>query len=218
MSLLNFLSRYRVQWLIITGSGLDDWIYWSLFLQSILITINYNSSKSISCRGLAPFLTGLRVSSLLPWLIGSDLRISHFFSFRCPLISTPQLNTQLNWTTELPSEFSYEWRMSNDDSLTNGFGSESELLYDCGLPQSSSSWGQTPWHSRPEIFLQLSPCGNSPYVTSSRIYNLSCCLRWVSESGVTSLCKTCSCLLNSLRYLQMLFASNAMTLAAISLH
>jgi hypothetical protein len=26
---------------------------------------------------------------------GSDLRIGHFFSFRCPLVSTPRLNTQL---------------------------------------------------------------------------------------------------------------------------
>jgi hypothetical protein len=30
------------------------------------------------------------------WL-GSDLRIGHFFSFRCPLVNIPQLNTeQLN--------------------------------------------------------------------------------------------------------------------------
>jgi hypothetical protein len=32
------------------------------------------------------------------WL-GSDLRVGHFFSFRCPLVNTPQLNSQL----------SYEW-------------------------------------------------------------------------------------------------------------
>jgi hypothetical protein len=32
------------------------------------------------------------------WL-RSDLRVGHFFSFRCPLVNTPQLNTQL----------SYEW-------------------------------------------------------------------------------------------------------------
>jgi hypothetical protein len=38
------------------------------------------------------------------WL-GSDIRIGHFFSFRCPLISTPQLNTQLlnSLTTESES-------------------------------------------------------------------------------------------------------------------
>jgi hypothetical protein len=34
-----------VPWLIITGSGLDDWIYWHFFT----ITINYNSSQSCEC-------------------------------------------------------------------------------------------------------------------------------------------------------------------------
>jgi hypothetical protein len=28
------------------------------------------------------------------WL-GPDLRVGHFLSFRCPLVSTPQLNTEL---------------------------------------------------------------------------------------------------------------------------
>jgi hypothetical protein len=60
------LHRYcyvsGIPWLIITGSGLDDWIYWHLHLQSLLITIDY-------CLRLAQFLTGLRVSSLLLWLI-----------------------------------------------------------------------------------------------------------------------------------------------------
>jgi hypothetical protein len=32
--------------------------------------------------------------------------IGHFFSFRCPLVNTPQLNTQPNSTTELTSEVS----------------------------------------------------------------------------------------------------------------
>jgi hypothetical protein len=27
----------------------------------------------------------------------SDLRVGHFFSFRCPLVNTPQLNTQLSY-------------------------------------------------------------------------------------------------------------------------
>jgi hypothetical protein len=44
-----------VPWLIITGSGLDNLIYWRLLLQSLLITISYNSSQWICCRGLAPF-------------------------------------------------------------------------------------------------------------------------------------------------------------------
>jgi hypothetical protein len=35
-----------------------------------------------------------------------------------------------------------------------------------GSPPISSPWCQAPWGPRPEIF-QLSPCDNSPYVTSS---------------------------------------------------
>jgi hypothetical protein len=41
------------------------------------------------------------------WL-SSDLLISHFFSFRCPLINTPQLNTQPNSTTELLNSLTSE--------------------------------------------------------------------------------------------------------------
>jgi hypothetical protein len=38
----------RVPWLIITGSGLDDWIYWHF----LTITINYNSSQSMDVQDL----------------------------------------------------------------------------------------------------------------------------------------------------------------------
>jgi hypothetical protein len=37
-----------VPWRIVKGFGLDDWIYWRLLLKSLLITINYNSSKSMT--------------------------------------------------------------------------------------------------------------------------------------------------------------------------
>jgi hypothetical protein len=37
-----------------------------------------------------------------------------------------------------------------------------------GLPPIISSWRQSPWDSRPEIFvLRLNPCGHKPYVTSN---------------------------------------------------
>jgi hypothetical protein len=36
-----------------------------------------------------------------------------------------------------------------------------------------------------------------PFALYTTIYNLSCGLRWVSESRVTSVCKSCSCLLSS---------------------
>jgi hypothetical protein len=41
------------------------------------------------------------------WL-GSNLRVGHFFSFRCPLVHTPQLNTQLSYERILV----YEWRLN----------------------------------------------------------------------------------------------------------
>jgi hypothetical protein len=65
-------SSYEIQnivtcpgfaWLIITGSGLDDSTYWHFFhnyTQLWQFTVN-------DCLRLAPFLPGLRVSSLLLW-------------------------------------------------------------------------------------------------------------------------------------------------------
>jgi hypothetical protein len=45
-------------WLIITGSGLDDWIYWHLLIRSLLIAIHSQSSAEpffLDRRGLATF-------------------------------------------------------------------------------------------------------------------------------------------------------------------
>jgi hypothetical protein len=62
-------------WLIITGSGLDDWIYWHLLYnlsesQSITITHNQYSAEPffLDCRGLAPVSF-----SFYDWPIHSDL-------------------------------------------------------------------------------------------------------------------------------------------------
>jgi hypothetical protein len=68
-------------WLVITGFGLDDRIYWRLLLQSLLITLNYNSSQKWLPKTRS-ILTGLRVSYLLVFLLlwlTSDQRISHFW-------------------------------------------------------------------------------------------------------------------------------------------
>jgi hypothetical protein len=76
---------------------------------SITITTNYNSSQSMAAWDSLHSL--LDYECLLfhcDWL-GSDLRIGHFFRFRCPLVSTPQLNT------ELPNSLTTEWL----NSLTN---------------------------------------------------------------------------------------------------
>jgi hypothetical protein len=36
-----------VPWWIITGSVLDDWIYWDLLLQSLVFTINYSIAATL---------------------------------------------------------------------------------------------------------------------------------------------------------------------------
>jgi hypothetical protein len=51
---------FMAPWLIITGSGLDYWIYWQLILQSLVITINYKNSQSIISRTLLPWLQTTR--------------------------------------------------------------------------------------------------------------------------------------------------------------
>jgi hypothetical protein len=78
------------------------------------------------------------------WL-GSDLRIGHFFSFRCPLVDTPQLNTQLlnSLTTESLNSLANE--ISNQSQSQSYFTTG-------GLPPVSSSWRQAPWDLRPLIF------------------------------------------------------------------
>jgi hypothetical protein len=43
---------------------------------------------------LNSFLNNEHLLFLRDWL-GSDLQVIHIFSFRCPLVNTPQLNTQL---------------------------------------------------------------------------------------------------------------------------
>jgi hypothetical protein len=86
------------------------------FIYNYFYNLSYLQSQQFTvgdCLSLAPFLTGLRVSSFksffyCDWL-GPDLRIGHYYSFRCPLFNTPQLNTQPNSATELPSEFSSDW-------------------------------------------------------------------------------------------------------------
>jgi hypothetical protein len=67
---------YGVPWLIITGSGLGDWIYWNF-------CYNYNQLQqpTISgCPRLAPFLTGLRVSSLPLWRMPNEEPLPNEFS------------------------------------------------------------------------------------------------------------------------------------------
>jgi hypothetical protein len=70
----------------------------------------------------------------------THLRIGQFFSFRCPLVNTPQLNTQPNSTTQLPSEFSSDW-------ITTVYRQSVHL-------------GVKPLETHDQRFFQLNSCGN----------------------------------------------------------
>jgi hypothetical protein len=96
--ILIVLSRVRGS--VTNNNGF--WIAWldllTLFLQSLLINISYNSSHSMIKTSSISYWT-TRVFSSYCGRLGSDLRVGHFVRFRCPLIKTPQLNSQLNSTT-----------------------------------------------------------------------------------------------------------------------
>jgi hypothetical protein len=84
----------HVFWVCVTNSN-GFWIWW-LDLLALLYNSNQLWQLTINnCLRLCPFLAGVRVSSLLRDWLCSNLRVGHFFSFRCPLVNTPQLNTEL---------------------------------------------------------------------------------------------------------------------------
>jgi hypothetical protein len=133
------------------GSGLDDWIYWHFYynyssLQSQQLTINHCLNTWLDYECFLFCRDGF----------GSDLRIGHFFSFRCPLVNTPLLNCLLNSLTK--EWLSAHLRMTNqwlsyDWTLESVRVSQSQSYFTTGgLPSISSSWGRTPWYSRPEFF------------------------------------------------------------------
>jgi hypothetical protein len=62
------------------------------------------------------------------WL-GSDLRIGHFFSFRCPLINTPQMNTELSYDWTRSPLWLNHWTLLNWTELN--WTLEWQLPYDC---------------------------------------------------------------------------------------
>jgi hypothetical protein len=84
--------------------------------------------------------------------LGSGLRIVHFFSFRCPLVSTTQLNTQLLNSLTL-----------HYDSLTTELWlprSESESYVRTDGLSASLSWNKAPiWGLRPDLDYCLTVAG-----------------------------------------------------------
>jgi hypothetical protein len=68
-----FLLKYCHGWLIITGLGLVDFIYWRHLLQSLLFTIN-------DCLRLAPFWLDY------DWLLICDSHLAYRYPRKCLLI------------------------------------------------------------------------------------------------------------------------------------
>jgi hypothetical protein len=103
------LAVYRVRILSrMRGSVTYNKGFWIGWFDLLAILYNYNQLWQLSndgCLRLAPFPIELRASSLLRDWLGSDLRIGHFFSFRCPLVNTAE-----HWTL---------FRMQNDWTLLN---------------------------------------------------------------------------------------------------
>jgi hypothetical protein len=114
-----------VPWLVITGSGSDDWIYWRLLLQSLLITINYNSSQSVTKTRSIPYWTmSIFCSSVTDLLliyesITSSASAVRWLTLHCWTLSSTLL---LNWAIQLPSEFSYYWIRIHYLSPLHNFG------------------------------------------------------------------------------------------------
>jgi hypothetical protein len=89
------------------------------------------------------------------------------------------------------------------DSATSFCNSQSRsqsYFMTAGLPPISSPWRHAPWGSRPQIyFLQLNPCGHSPYVTSS-LTRGRVCLLWIGFAFVKCTYRTYSMLLEILPF------------------
>jgi hypothetical protein len=94
----------RVQGFVTNNN--EFWIGWldlfALLLQLQLIITARNQWLSKTVRSLLDYECLLFHCN---WF-GSDLRVGQFLSFRCPLVSTPQLNTQLSydWIIEHPHD------------------------------------------------------------------------------------------------------------------
>jgi hypothetical protein len=111
----------------------------SLQLQSIMSIMTAHNQWLLTNRSIPNWTMSVFSSAWLTWF--------WFFSFRCPLVNTPQLNTEL----------SYDWittllRIPNEESLVTE--SESYVTTD-GQP-ASLSWNKAPmWCLRPDFYYCL---------------------------------------------------------------
>jgi hypothetical protein len=121
-------------WLIITGSGLDDWIYWPLLLQSLLITISYSGIANLPTSQIT------RTLSILVLV----LRYTALYSVVCPLIiprHAPHENTvfcyqECLFIGSLPSSrchivprVCFYWNVCSDPLPSNGNGGDHIAIF-----------------------------------------------------------------------------------------
>jgi hypothetical protein len=86
------------------------------FIAAFTITTNYNNCQSVAAYvSLHSLLDYECLPFCCDWL-GSDLRIGHFFSFRCPLVNTP-LNCSYEWINELSWVLCYDRRSAGQSVL-----------------------------------------------------------------------------------------------------
>jgi hypothetical protein len=123
-----------IPWLIITGSGLDDWIYWHFLFQALLITINYNSSQSMSKTRSIPYWT----SSVFSYAV-TDLVLI----YESVTSSTNDLRiTNTEW------RLTYEWTLES-----NQIRSQSQSYITTDGRSASVSWNKSPmWSLQPDLF------------------------------------------------------------------
>jgi hypothetical protein len=82
----------------------------------LLITINCNSSQSTTVSDSHHALLDYECLLFSCDGLGSDLRVGHFFSFRCSLVSTPQLNTELTYESRI---IEISWTELNSPFVTS---------------------------------------------------------------------------------------------------
>jgi hypothetical protein len=138
-------------WLIITGSGLDDGIYWRLRLQSVLIKINYSAVANLSTSQIpSPRSILVLVLRCTPdWLLKVSLRLTVSQSVCLGVESRMGLMTRCFFLFEsyCPVHVGRPlWRVTDC--------SESYVTTD-GQP-ASLSWNKAPfWGLRPDLYYCL---------------------------------------------------------------
>jgi hypothetical protein len=124
----------------------------------------------LSKTGSIPYWTTSVFSSTVTDWLGSDLRISYFFIFRCPLVNTPQLYTEL--LNCLLNSLTTDWL--TESTLESKSQSKSQLRLTVSQSVSLGVEPRYVWQ------LRSCYCG-APSLTRGRVYLLHMLLTLASE-------------------------------------